>query len=145
MADNLIEWTSDFETDVLEIDNQHRKLVDLLNNLYQHFQEDETNKDYLIKLVDELYEYTDYHFESEEKFYQKKNSEEKQTKKHIQEHKKFLTSILSYKRKLSNSEEDFTLDLMFFLKDWIIEHILYSDKKFINFIKKDNNPFIDWK
>jgi len=144
MSEILIAWTNDFEISIPEIDQQHKKLVALLNDLYAKFQEDETDKEYLIKLLIELYDYTDYHFESKEKFYHKKESDKSRVKKHIQEHKKFLSNVLAFKRKVENGEDDFTLELMFFLKDWVIEHIMYNDKKLINAIKKDNNPFKEW-
>jgi hemerythrin-like metal-binding protein len=143
MDDDLINWTSDFEIGIKEIDLQHFNLVKLLNDLYYSFEQNSTDYNYLLKLVGELYNYTDYHFESEEKFYHLKNTDNERTRKHIQEHKKFLSKVLTFKKKLEKKEENLSLEIILFLKDWIIEHIMYTDRKFISFIQKQNNPYKD--
>lgn len=63
--DNLIEWSDDFRIcDVIDV--QHKKLVDLINNLYQAFVEAKV-KDAILPIIKKLRGYTIYHFAKKKK------------------------------------------------------------------------------
>ena len=64
---SFITWKDSFSVGVHSIDDQHKKLVEMINNLYVEFYKGITNE-FLNKLIAELEKYTVYHFSFEEKF-----------------------------------------------------------------------------
>lgn len=136
MGEKLISWSSDFETGIKQIDKQHFKLVDILNNLYFHFGENSDDRAKIDEILNELYYYTDYHFDSEEKVFFSMSNDIDRTKKHIQEHKKFLFNVKEYIRKFKANEENLSLQLILYLKDWIIDHVMYVDRRFLQSLKQ---------
>lgn len=122
-----IEWKKTYNIGIDEVDEQHKGLVEILNELYEahHLGTasliiDQT----LIKLVN----YTIYHFESEEKLFTKFNYED--AEKHVTEHKEFVDSIESFKMQAKKGNLLLSLKTLDYLKDWTITHILGTDKEF---------------
>lgn len=62
----LIEWTPALEVGLEEMDRQHRQLVKILNELHQAMQAGGRQRD-LMRVMDELLQYTKYHFSTEER------------------------------------------------------------------------------
>ena len=50
---------------------------------------------------------------------------------HIAEHRRLVEQVLDYKRKLEAGEVSLNMELMMFLKNWLIKHILGSDKLYV--------------
>ena len=63
----FIKWDSSFETDIKIIDVQHKVLIKKVNQLYEFIEDNSINRIY--PLIDELLEFTDYHFETEENYF----------------------------------------------------------------------------
>ncbi len=130
--DTLIEWSEEYSVNCSEIDEQHKVLFDLINQLYSKFSD--TDKDTILDILNELYKYTDEHFRTEEvlfDIYKYPHTEE-----HKKEHKDFVDKVAEFTKKFEEGDEMLTFDILFFLKDWIIEHILYSDRKYIDYLCK---------
>jgi hemerythrin-like metal-binding protein len=62
----ICEWNTDYSVGVHLLDSHHQKLFDLLNDLYMAMWEGAEDKEF-IRIIDELLDYTHYHFEEEEK------------------------------------------------------------------------------
>lgn len=126
-------WDQSFSVNVKEIDNQHKKLVDLVNGLHEAMKLGK-GKDIMSKVLDELIKYTATHFATEENFMTKHNYP--LYSQHKREHDKFVKQVLSYQNDYNSGKIAITLDVMNFLKDWLVNHILGTDKKVGSFLNE---------
>ena len=61
-----IEWKPEYNVHIDTIDQQHKKLVAIINELYELLTDETGVKEYISKIIDDLKEYTIYHFSTEE-------------------------------------------------------------------------------
>ena len=122
---DLIVWRETFETENLRVDNQHKHLVDLINELFNHL--NTKDKDEKMKLIfTELYEYTANHFTMEEEFMQEHKYID--YLKHKEEHVQFVAKVRDFKDRYFKGQAKINFELLNFLKDWLIKHIIGTDK-----------------
>lgn len=122
---SLIEWKDKYSIEIDEIDNQHKKLISIINDLYNEA-ERRAEVYNLEEILDRLTDYTIYHFSQEEKIL--KSIENFSPDEHISEHENFIIKIKNFREKFKRGEETITYDLLFFLKDWLLDHIMVKDK-----------------
>ncbi len=124
-----IEWKAEYDIGIAIIDYQHRKLVNLINDLYDTNQKQDFKEDLLAIIMDELVKYTQYHFTTEENMMEKVNyinlPSHKDTHHHFVERINFLQSQLLEKK------SDIGKDLFEFLRKWLLQHILKEDKDLV--------------
>jgi len=123
-------WNESFSVGVDEIDSQHRKLVEMLGNLLEEMKSGR-GKAVMAKTIEEMLDYAKEHFATEDKYmklykYPESNS-------HRREHEKFVETARSFYESYVNGSLT-AIDLMNFLKNWLVEHILGSDKKLGKFV-----------
>lgn len=121
-------WNDSFKTGVGTIDKQHKKLVDLLNQLDESLAI-EGDKQIVISLLDELVEYTQYHFQSEEDFMLSHEYDNKAFKEHQHVHQQFVDQIKQAQKDCHANPAKVTDELLDFLVQWLINHILLTDKQ----------------
>ncbi len=128
----LIKWSPNFVTGIDIIDQQHRMLVDLMNELSEAH---EAGKDrqLLVDLIKKLGVYAATHFAQEEEIF-KANGYPK-LQEHIQEHDHFEEMLEKFKDEFKAGKQDLTFNILIFLSDWLVNHINGSDKDYISFLK----------
>ena len=126
----FITWDSSLETNIAIIDAQHKVLVKKVNQLHNYMQSNSLEN--LFPLLDELLEFTFYHFETEENYFSVYNYEGKL--EHIKEHDKFRELIKNIKKE-EVYNADFQKKLFDFLNSWIVGHIKVVDMKYVSFLK----------
>jgi len=124
---DLMPWSSSLENGVSEFDNQHHRLVDLINELYRAMKTGRGNG-VVIKVLDELVDYTGTHFAAEEKLMVEHQYPDYDS--HIIIHREFVAKVVDFQNKLKSGEATLSLDLLEFLKDWLIGHIKGVDRKY---------------
>lgn len=128
---NLIEifpWDENFNTGIALIDEQHRQLAQLLNKLsnYVAYQSDLSG---LHTIFDELTDYAVYHFDSEEKIWEKHFQGETMLAGHIEGHNRFTTTVMAMKNaKDDKPAEVVVAEVLEFLTHWLVSHILETDR-----------------
>lgn len=123
----LIKWDESLSVGVQEIDNQHKKLVEIINELHDAMKEGKGRK-LLGDIIKRMEEYTVYHFGTEEKHFVEFHYE--QAESHKAEHRGFIAKVEDFQKRFSESNIELTIEVMNFLKDWLLNHIKVSDKKF---------------
>lgn len=124
----LMEWTDRLSLDIESIDTQHMRLVEMINDLYDGFQSGR-GREAMAKVFNGLIEYTANHFAYEEKIFD--SSKYPQTAEHKREHEALVKKVVDLKHKFDSGEQNvFTQDLMLFLKNWLVNHIMGTDKKY---------------
>ena len=134
----IFPWTSNLETGIESIDEQHKKLVELLNSLTQHLV---NHDDVMISEVfDELAAYANYHFDSEESVWEPYFKNDAWYKEHKGSHESFLPSVLEIKEKYSDKTLNEVIEIIVkYLIRWLAHHIIGDDKKMALVIHKVNS------
>jgi hemerythrin-like metal-binding protein len=127
---SFVTWKDTMSVNVKEIDDQHKKLISLINELHGWIQAGE-KKDFLGDVLEELINYTRYHFSAEER--RMKEFSYIGYVEHKREHDDFTDKILSLKEKYDKGEKALSSEVSSFLKDWLTNHILGTDKKYTPF------------
>jgi len=122
-----MEWTNELGVSVKEIDDQHKKLIALINKLHDAMRAGQ-GKQVLEGTLQELAAYTVYHFETEEKYMQQFNYTG--YPKHKAAHTAFVKKVTDFQKDFADNRLGITLDLMNFLKDWVNNHIKETDKQY---------------
>ncbi len=135
MAKKLINWTERYSIFYDEIDEQHKKLIDMINELYDSFSRGKANE-ILEEIILRMIKYTDYHFKVEEKYFSKYSFSDE--KAHIKEHEKFVSEVNKFYNDLKNKNINLSYEVMNFLRNWLLKHILVSDKKYSEEFKLNN-------
>jgi hemerythrin len=123
----LMNWSGALSVGVHEIDEQHKKLVEMLNQLYEAMQKGQ-GKDVLGSLLAGLAQYTVKHFAAEERAMQRAGYADLAA--HKVEHEALTKKVLDFKQRFDGGTSMITIELMNFLKGWLTSHIQGSDKKY---------------
>lgn len=124
----LMEWNDKLSVGIAPIDRQHQKLVGMLNTLYDGVQAGH-GKDVLGKVLDGLIAYTVDHFSFEEKLFAQTGYPASAA--HIKEHEDLKRQVLEVQAKYkSGAAATLSLEVMNFLKNWLVKHIQGSDKRY---------------
>jgi hemerythrin-like metal-binding protein len=121
-------WKEKYSVHVQEIDQQHKQLVKLIFELFNSINKQAT-KEKLGSILDELVKYASYHFATEEKYFDTFDYEGKE--EHVNEHRKFADKVVDFQKKYLNHEVEISFELIDFLEDWLLNHLIESDQKYI--------------
>lgn len=122
----IFPWNSHFETGIELIDQQHRKLVDILNRLGSHFScADDIQFRHLLQ---DLLDYTHYHFDAEEQIWQQYFRDQPLFENHQQAHELFFEQVQELWASGDEQEQDLK-GLFDFLTRWLAFHILEADRR----------------
>lgn len=135
----IFDWKENYSVNVKVIDEQHKRLFDIGAKIYDLSQADSRFDYYdeLIGILDELKDYTIYHFEFEEKLLEKYNYEALEHQ-HI-EHTFFIKKLEKVGRKDIDAQQSETIsEIATWIGDWITHHILVSDMKYKLFLNQKN-------
>ena len=129
----MVEWDDKYKLGVEEIDKQHKKLFDLAEEIYNLLKSnlfvDKYNK--IIDLINELRDYTAFHFSEEEKYME--SIKYKKLFTHKIEHLKFIDTVTKIDLdKIDENQDAYILELLDFVTDWIDNHILNTDLKIVD-------------
>ena len=120
-------WSDELSVGIKVIDDDHKKLVDMLNQLHEGMAAGH-GKEAVGKILDELVKYTQYHFAREEKFFAQ--TAYTAAASHKKEHDDLTKQVLDVQAKYKKGVTAISLEVMTFLKNWLIKHIQGSDKKY---------------
>jgi hemerythrin-like metal-binding protein len=127
----LIEWDQSLSVNIRVIDKQHKKLIELLNELYAHAQKNATTE-VLRPVFEQLLEYTVYHFDTEEAYFRK--FKYPGYEEHRKEHEILKGQVLDFKKAFDEGSQTMTYELLDFLRKWLVNHILGTDKKYVKYL-----------
>jgi hemerythrin len=134
---SIMKWSDNLSVQIQEIDQQHQKLIQLINNLHEAMLQKQ-GKQAVEKTIDELAAYTVYHFSTEEKYMQ--NFRYPGYLSHKKEHDSFVHQVDVFQKDYMAGKLGLSLEIMNFLRDWVTNHIQVSDKKYSEtFIKNGIN------
>jgi hemerythrin len=128
----LIKWNDDFSVKVLQLDEQHRKLIDLINELYEGMGNIE-NKKVLDKVLLELLHFSEYHFSSEEEYLHNKNYPTDLLREQVKQHKEFTQKIKHFVERFQSNQSVPFVEVTNYLKTWLMDHMIGIDQKYVKY------------
>ncbi|TVM32323.1 bacteriohemerythrin [Oceanidesulfovibrio marinus] len=129
----LIVWSDKLSVGIDSIDDQHKILVDLINELNEAMKQRKANEA-IIDVLDRLKNYVVEHFANEEKLFDRYGYPE--TKSHKEIHTMFVDKVVEFDKALKAGSVTLSMEIMKFLKDWLTGHIMGTDKKYVPFLKE---------
>jgi hemerythrin len=127
----LLNWNEGYSVNISQIDSQHKKLVDIINDLHDSMKAGKS-KEILDKILNELINYTSNHFKTEEDMFDKYGYPDKIA--HNKQHGDLVDQVLKFKSNFESGKSVLSIDLMNFLKDWLVQHMTGSDKKYSSYL-----------
>ncbi len=126
----FITWTEDLNVGVNQINEEHKSLIGFINRLNHALQSggaQKTMEEILLGLV----KYTHIHFQHEEELMM--IYDYPQIKGHREEHEFLKKKVAEFHERFQTGKATFSLELMSFLREWLISHIKGTDMKYREF------------
>ena len=130
----VIEWDDKYRVGISMIDEEHKKLIGILNKAILTKGQN-GNPEELREVLREMTNYAFTHFKTEETYLKEFNYPEYQ--EHKEEHRGFSAEIIAYSDKLIKGDYQIANEILEYLKWWLVNHIQVSDKKYIDCFKKN--------
>lgn len=125
----MYEMKEQYKIGIDHIDEQHKKLFELADKAYLLLKDDFSLDKYdkIVQILEELKDYTIFHFKSEEEYMESINYKRLFSQKI--EHERFIKALedINYKE-IDEKQDESLVKILSFLNDWLIEHILKTDK-----------------
>lgn len=130
---DFVVWKDEYSVGIESIDNDHKKLLSLINNL-QTSALYYTGEEFDRQALKELLNYTEYHFKREEKLMEENGYPDFAA--HKAQHQKMTEKIKEMVTTYEQDDEQTILELAQFLRNWLVNHINGSDQEYSGFLIK---------
>ena len=125
---DIFPWSDHFNTGITQIDEQHRKLVVLLNRLATSVAYS-VDAEELNNIFDELTDYTLYHFQTEESIWHQYLPDDPLESEHHAVHQEFVSTVLHFKaEQAERPTTELAKEALSFLAKWLASHIVETDR-----------------
>jgi len=129
----LIEWSPALAVGYAEIDAQHQRLVEIANELNSAMHSG-AGAAASGQVLNELVDYTVQHFGYEEGEMRKHRYP--QSDAHKEAHRKLVEEVSAFKEKFDSGKAAISIELMAFIRDWLLNHILKVDKELAGYLSR---------
>jgi hemerythrin len=128
-----IEWSTDLSVGISKIDEEHLKLIEILQGLEEAIRGSH-DADLIEDSIVNLFNYAKVHFAAEEEMLRlHKYPEEKM---HQLEHSKFIAKAFEFREKFDAKRPGLNLEVARFLSGWILSHIQITDQRYMKHLHK---------
>ena len=128
---HYLEWKDEYSVGIDSIDQQHRRLVNLINQLHTavHYS---TGEEFEREALDELVDYTKTHFQYEEGLMQEHGYPDFEP--HKAQHQKMIAKVGEVLAEYEQDQDTAMKNALSYLSDWLINHINGTDKEYSSFL-----------
>jgi len=129
----LIQWDETMSVGMDELDDQHRELIDLINEVYEAIQRHDEPR--MVSLVNKMLDYSVVHFQAEEAVLRSLGYPEIDA--HAKQHRTYADKVDEFRRDMlvkTNLSQVFI-----FLSRWLTNHIMHEDRKFMSWLPEAND------
>lgn len=131
-----LQWSDALATGSDLIDKQHKILINILNDANRCFS-GRGDVDLQSKVIEDLINYTVYHFDTEEDLMEKNGYGEVQPDdelSHVREHRAFTGKVAEYRSAIRHGNPIDHDQVFAFLNSWLVNHVLGTDKRLGEFL-----------
>jgi len=139
----FMEWNSSYSIGIPEADEDHRYLIDLINELHEATIRDSSRETVdaaideaatMVAVLDELLAYASYHTSLEETYMQRLDYPDYD--EHRKAHRMLADKVQAYRREFDDGKAILSMDIVRFLKDWLDSHLLDHDHRLGEFLNE---------
>jgi hemerythrin-like metal-binding protein len=127
----IFTWSGKYRVGIAKVDQQHKKLVALINALARQHTEC-ADPAVLAKVLDELASYTNYHFKAEESLMRQYGVDADFQAGHQKAHAGFVQEVARASKLARENPQGISTRTLTFLSRWLIQHILGTDMRMAN-------------
>lgn len=127
----LIIWDDKkYGVNIEKINSEHQKLVGIINKLHEAMLEAKS-RDVLADVLSEMIDYTKTHFKTEEELMEKYSYPDYEF--HKKKHQYYVDKIANFYQTMESGKGSVSVEILVFLKDWLMNHIAIEDKRYTKF------------
>ncbi len=130
----MIEWSDKYSVGISKIDYEHKQFIDIINKAIAT-KEHNDNPEELKEILYGITTHKTIHFSTEETFMTEFDYPE--YKSHLEEHSDFCKKMIAYCNRVSDGDYQIVNEILVYLKQWLVNHILVTDKKYIECFKRN--------
>ena len=130
----MIEWEEKYSVGIISIDEQHKKIIGIINRVIAAKEFDDNTED-IAEILNEMAVYSQDHFKTEETHMIEFKYPEYQY--HKEEHIDFSLRTLAYQSRVITGDNRVANAILEYLKSWLVNHIQKTDKKYSDCFKKN--------
>ncbi|MEM5787849.1 MAG: bacteriohemerythrin [Syntrophobacteraceae bacterium] len=124
---SLFVWSEKHSVNVREMDEQHKKLIGMVNQLHDAMRKGK-GKEALDRILYDLIQYTRSHFADEERLLRTEGYP--QIEEHQKRHYNMTQKVAAIYRDYQDGKANITIEVMTFLENWVDRHIMGTDKQY---------------
>lgn len=126
-------WNDSYTVNHPLIDEHHKKLIKLVDDLFTAMKERRANEA-ISTVLKELLDYTIYHFDAEQALFEKSSYPKIDGHKKI--HRDFIAKVEGWKTDFDSGKSFISVEMLDFLSAWLINHIKNIDKEMATYLTK---------
>lgn len=130
----MILWNEKMSVGIRQFDEHHKKIIELIHDLSAGAEKGIT-RDEMYTIISELTSYVHYHFTAEERMMTVYHYPDAMN--HINEHRFFAGRIENFSHEYASGRENLDREILEFLKDWFVKHIMNNDRKYGIFLNNE--------
>ncbi|MDR3527706.1 MAG: bacteriohemerythrin [Rhizomicrobium sp.] len=128
----FLDWKTDYSVGVAIFDDEHKKLIAIINSLHDSILA-EVDAATLCKISDAMVEYTIMHFRHEEMYFD--DWAYPDAAEHILAHGALRQQVFDFRQRIGGTDSaTLAEEMLSFLRQWLIEHILVEDRAYGEFL-----------
>ena len=133
---NLVTWSATYSVGIKLIDDQHKELLNLVNDMYNHVNNDDEGAEraYFKSIIRQAVDYVKIHFATEEKIMKKTKFQGYAGHKKV--HDSFILNVVDIINQFDEGKRLPLISFTNFIKDWILTHIAIMDKQYFEYLMK---------
>jgi hemerythrin len=133
---SLFSWKPEYSVNYELLDKHHQHLFAILNSVYENVM-NSPELDCVLPKINELSEYTKYHFLTEEQYMREKGFSGLDD--HIAKHREFTNNIETLRMKFHHNDLEVAKNLIVLLGEWLLQHVLREDMKYSGLANRVRN------
>lgn len=129
----LLSWRKDYEVGVPQIDSEHHRLFELVNEFHGAYLRGEGGKE-IPRVLNQLVTYAQLHFQHEENLMGE--NDYPHLDKQREQHSDLITSIFKINEEFASDPAKASAETLQFVKHWLIDHIVQEDMAIGDFLRR---------
>lgn len=127
----ILSWHDQYLIGARTIDDEHKALFALINEFHTHWVERRDVKEIAV-VLNKLIQYSEQHFMDEESIMEKEGYPK--LAHHREEHEQLIQTVFKLNEEFVERRELASHEIQKFCKHWLVDHIVYSDYEFRDFL-----------
>ena len=123
-----LKWTDAMAMGIARVDEEHQRLLEIFNRVARA-QGEAASQETVLACLDELDDYTRYHFPEEERLMHHWRLDPSHRTMHLQAHESFRGFLRQARAFADEQTPEVTVELLAFLAQWLLQHVMEVDRR----------------